>query len=68
MSAGSGFGAGELNSYRLSKDNVRVSHFGFVDAVWNSDGVEEELAINLRLIDVGGAVQANHNLRINMNP
>ena len=58
LSASSGFGAGEVNGYRLSGDNVRVSHFGLVEAEWASDDTGPE--IKLQLIDAEGAVRARY--------
>ena len=44
LSARSGFGEGELNSYRVDYDNVRVSNFGVIEI----DTVEKQALLSLR--------------------
>ena len=44
LSARSGFGEGEVNSYRVGYDNVRVSNFGVIEI----DTVEKKALLSLR--------------------
>ncbi len=58
LSSSSGFGAGEPNRYRVSDDNVRVSHFGLVELSWESPTAEKP-TITFKLIDARGEVRAS---------
>ena len=54
LSARSGFGWGEVNRFRVSEDNLRVSQFGLLDITTSDSTDIKKIRVEMKLVDAQG--------------